>query len=255
VIIRNPRSGGAGRKTMTVRKIRNKWYVDFRFQHTDGRVERVRKRSPINAKAGAEEFERQLRTSMLSPVSKTKEVPKFSAFAEEFMNTYAIANNKPSERTTKACILKHHLLPAFGEKRCDEIRTHDIEKLKAEKLKAGKKSKSVNNMLICLSKILHYAHETDVLLSIPKIKLLKLEPPKFDFFTFEELGRLLEVVRSDLEKQVLFLLGADAGLRQGEIIGLEWDDIDFVAGSSRCGARSGEDTSGRRRGGASAPCR
>jgi hypothetical protein len=34
----------------------------------------------------------------------TKEVPKFSAYATEFMETYVLANNKPSERSMKACI-------------------------------------------------------------------------------------------------------------------------------------------------------
>ena len=29
----------------------------------------------------------------------------FSAYAEEFMRSYAVANNKPSEQEAKACIL------------------------------------------------------------------------------------------------------------------------------------------------------
>ena len=80
-----------------------KWYADFRFQHANGTVERVRKRSPIQSKAGADEFEHQLRTELLAPArSPTKEVPTFSAYATEFMETYVIANNKPSERSMKA---------------------------------------------------------------------------------------------------------------------------------------------------------
>ena len=90
---------------MVVRKIDGKWYADFRFQHVDGTVERVRKRSPVQSKAGADEFEHQLRTQLLTPTAITKEVPKLSAFATEFMDTYVIANNKPSERSMKASIL------------------------------------------------------------------------------------------------------------------------------------------------------
>jgi hypothetical protein len=69
---------------------------------------------------------------MLAPPesAQPKEVPRFAAFAAEFMKTYAAANNKPSERAAKACILEHHLLPAFGEMRCDEIRMHAIESMK-----------------------------------------------------------------------------------------------------------------------------
>jgi integrase len=217
---------------MAVRKIRNKWYVDFRFQHPDGRVERVRKCSPISSKAGCEEYERLLRTQMLAPAVSVqpKEVPRFAAFAALFMKTYAAANNKPSERAAKESILKHHLLPAFGDSRCDEIRTLAIEAFKAAKLAAGLGCKRVNNLLACLSKILNYAKETEVIATAPKIKFLKLPPPKFDFLTFEELERLLYAVQDDASRRAMFLLGAEAGLRQGEIIALEWDDVDFVAG-------------------------
>ncbi len=217
---------------MAVRKIDGRWYVDFRFQHADGRIERVRKASPIPSRAGAEEYERQLRNSMLAPPesAQTKEVPRFAAFAAEFMKTYVAANNKPSERAAKACILEHHLLPAFGEMRCDEIRMHAIESMKAEKLAAGLSRKRVNNILACLGKILRYAHEAEVIASVPKIKLLKVPPPRFDFLTFDELERLLDAVKDDPERRTLFLVGAEAGLRQGEIIALEWSDVDFVAG-------------------------
>ena len=63
---------------MAARKIDGKWYADFRFQHADGSVERVRKRSPVQSKAGADEFEHQLRTALLAPTHTTKEVLTFA---------------------------------------------------------------------------------------------------------------------------------------------------------------------------------
>jgi hypothetical protein len=135
---------------VAVRKVKGRWFVDFRFLHADGRVERVRKRSPVQTKAGAEEFERQLRTSMLAPIRIAKEVPTFSKYAAEFLETYAAANNKPSERAMKASILKHHLLPVFGEMRLDAIKMHAIETLKAGLLAKGLSRKRVNNILACL---------------------------------------------------------------------------------------------------------
>ena len=81
---------------VAARKIDGKWYADFRFQHADGSVERVRKRSPVQSKAGADEFEHQLRTALLAPTHTTKEVPTFAAYADDFKKTYVLANNKPS---------------------------------------------------------------------------------------------------------------------------------------------------------------
>ena len=212
---------------MAVRRIRQKWYVDFRFQHADGRTERVRKRSPIQSKTGAEEFQRTLRTALLEPArALRKEVPKFSEYASEFMRTYAVANNKPSEQAAKASMLKHHLLPAFGKMRLDEIKAHPIETLKAELLSKGMSRKRVNNVLACLGKMLRYAHEIEQLESVPRIRLLKIAPQKFDFLTSDEYLRLIEATNADPERQALVLVGGDAGLRQGEMIAL---------GMGRCG--------------------
>jgi integrase len=216
---------------VVARKIDGKWHADFRFQHADGTVERVRKRSPIQSKAGADEFEHQLRTTLLTPTRPAKEVPKFSAFATEFMRTYVIANNKPSERSMKASILKHHLLPAFADVHLDDIKMHPIEIFKASLLAKGLSRKRVNNILACLGKMLRYAHEVELIEVVPRVKLLKIPQQKFDFLTFDELSRLIEAVEGDPERRALVLLGADAGLRQGELIALEWGDVDLVAGA------------------------
>ena len=41
-------------------------------------------------------------------------------------------------------------------------------------------------------------------------------PPRFDFLTFDELSRLVDVMNDDPERLVLVLLGAEAGFRPGE---------------------------------------
>jgi len=216
---------------VATRKINGKWYADFRYQHADGTVERIRKRSPIQSKAGADQFEHQLRTELARPTRITREVPTFAAYADEFMNTYAVANNKPSEQNAKRRMLKHQLLPAFGGLRLDAITMHPIEKLKADLLAKGKSRKLVNNVLACLRKMLRYAQEIEILETVPRIKALKIAPQKFDFLTFEELARVLEVTKDERQWAALLLVGADAGLRQGEMIALGWGDVDLVSGT------------------------
>lgn len=68
---------------MSARKVKDVWTVDFWFQHVDGRRERIRKAAPVNTRNGAEEYERQLRTEMLSPRKRSKPV-RFDQFAPEF---------------------------------------------------------------------------------------------------------------------------------------------------------------------------
>src|SRR5690348_7052330 len=107
---------------------------------------------------------------MMAPTHPTKEVPTFATYADDFMKTYVLANNKPSERAMKASILKHHLLPVFGEMRLDAIKMHAIETLKANLL-AKLSRKRVNNILACLGKMLRYAHEIELIEIVPRVKL------------------------------------------------------------------------------------
>jgi hypothetical protein len=116
---------------------RKGWRVDFVFQQADGRKERVRKQSPVQTRRGAEEYERQLRQEMLDPRPEGKEVPVFSAYAEEFMRTYAETNNKPSEVGDKRTALKRYLLPKLASKRLDAIGVRDIELIKAGMIATG----------------------------------------------------------------------------------------------------------------------
>jgi integrase len=113
----------------------------------------------------------------------------------------------------------------------DAIKMHAIEKLKADLLIKGKSPKLVNNVLACIGKMLRYAHQIELIESVPSIKPLKIAPQKFDFFTYEELSRALATAKNEPQWYAILLAGAEAGLRQGEMIALEWGDVDLVAGT------------------------
>jgi|GEM_PF-3570811 hypothetical protein len=49
--------------------------------------------------------------------------------------------------------------PAFGSKRLDQIGARDIEAFKSAKKKEGKSSKTINNFLTILRKMLSIAQE------------------------------------------------------------------------------------------------
>ena len=163
--------------------------MDFPWKHTSGRLigssERFRRKCPINTKRGAEEFERTLRQRLFDSgtldLSTPDAVPLFKDFFEEFMTTYVVANNKLSEQDSKRSIGRSNLLPAFGLKRLDEIKKHEIESFRASLKNANKAEKRINNVVGVLMKILRYANDIGVLSDVPKIKPLRVPPQRFHF--------------------------------------------------------------------------
>ncbi len=86
----------------------------------------------------------------------------------------------------------------------------------------------MNNILTVLNTLLKKAVEWDVIDQMPcTVKLLRTAKPKASFYDFEEFDRLLAVTENDAQARLIILLGGDAGLRCGELMALEWSDVDL----------------------------
>lgn len=208
---------------MSAYKRGNKWWVRFRFNH-----KRYFKVSPDNSQAGAKAYEALLRSKLAigEPIVDSKvNVKTFQEFSESWMEIYVKSNNKHSEISNKECILKAHLVPAFGGKKLDRITTVDIEKFKAKKISSGLANKTINNLLIVLGKCLKTAQEWGEVRDIPRVKLLKVSQQKYDFLAEEESTKLLNECK-DLVHDMVFV-AMNTGLRFGELIALGWDDVDL----------------------------
>jgi integrase len=63
------------------------------------------------------------------------------------------------------------------------------------------------------------------------IKLLTVMRSEAPFFDFDDYQQLVDAVMSiDKRTHLIVLLGGDAGLRVGEIVALQWTDVDFARG-------------------------
>ncbi len=211
---------------MAATKIRNTWWIDFGF---DGK--RYRKRSPHNSEAAAKSYEAMLRQklargenidgSVLAPKSQT-----FEQFAWKWFEVYVIPNNKYSESKTKRSALNCSLIPFFGKMQIEKITVREIELYKAKCIKEGFKAKTVNNRLAVFSKCLATAYEWLTLSGTPpKIMWLKCPPAPTRFLSPDECEILLSKTAGTLHDMIL--LGLRTGMRQGELIGLQWSSVNW----------------------------
>ena len=221
--------------SVTVRPyVNGGWEVDIRIELPDGTTIRERKKAPSSAKAAAQRWG-EARERVLLVDGKPKrpteeevpEIPTLKDFAPRFVEGYAKANRlKPSGIAGKQSVLKTHLIPHLGDRRLDEIRTEDVQTLKS--VLGDRSPKTVNNILVVLSVMLKTAVEWDVIAKLPcGIKLLPTPRKEASFHDFDGFERLADVARSDLQTYLVVLLGAEAGLRCGEMMALEWTDIDL----------------------------
>jgi len=206
--------------------------VDVITRFSNGSRYRERRRLTVRSRSAAQRWGEDRERHLLQhglPQPK-REVPTFEQFAPRFVDGHARANRqKPSGVAATESILKCHLVPALGTTCLDAITNERVQKLKLAL--AHRAPKTVNNVLTVLSTLLKKAVEWGELDRLPcVIKVLPNPKKTMGFHDVEEYERLLTVAQKrSPEAYLMVLLGGEAGLRLGEIVALEWGDVDLQA--------------------------
>jgi len=215
------------------------WQADIHVKLIDGRNIRERVRVPAatsesSALKWARERERWLvlHGHEQQPKKETG-APTLAEFCQRWMAEYVVANRlKPSTTYNKDLIIKCYLVPTLGDRPIDTITESDVQRLKVRFV--SQRASSVNNILTCLSTILKSAVEWGVIAAAPRIRKLRKDPDRFDFYEDEVYERLVAASLSvDERAYVVVLLGGEAGLRAGEMLALRWDHCDLARGALR----------------------
>ena len=121
----------------------------------------------------------------------------------------------------------------FGDKESAEIKPLDVDRLRLNITKTGKAPQTARNVLELLRRILNFGasrNDSDPLSF--KIRLPLVNNERTEFLKPGELRRLLNTLDGWEDQQLAgaMLLALFSGLRKGEILRLEWKDVDFRNG-------------------------
>ena len=150
----------------------------------------------------------------------------FEDFADKWLEQYARPYVKPSTFRTYKNTINHHLIPVFKGFWLADITSDKIQGFIANALKTHS-PKTVNNTLILMKTMFKYARRWKHIRESPAqdIDNAPLEHKEMDFLNPEEVNLLLKY--SEEPYETLFLTAILTGMRRGELLGLQWGDIDW----------------------------
>lgn len=140
---------------------------------------------------------------------------------------------RPRTRLVYETNLRLHVVPRLGRLRIGDLRTDDVARVVREMEAAGKSGATIQNVLVALGGMLGSAVRDGLLASNPVRRLESDERPRvarqeMRALDGDEIERLLAAAHPSYRP--ILATAAFTGLRQGELLGLLWQDVDFEAG-------------------------
>ncbi len=178
----------------------------------------------------------------LEQAKTDNETVRFGDIANEALEKTAKFRKNQSQEEYRN-ILKNKIMPFFGEKPFEDISYHDIEDWQEKFEKNGLSIKQIKKYRIVLRIVLDRAGR-----EFPTVNnILSLVPPPrhskdeiYDMnsesgvdinpFSMKEIDYLISNAKTEMFRNFL-IISFFSGLRDGELLALKWDDVDFEQGS------------------------
>jgi integrase len=129
-------------------------------------------------------------------------------------------------------LVRLHISPVLGKLKLKNLTSAHVRGLYRQKLDDGLSPRTVQYIHVTLHKVLKQAVGDGL---IPRNVTETVKPPQVRReemrpLSADQVKALFETAKGD-RFEALYILAVTTGLRQGELLGLKWDDIDLEAGT------------------------
>jgi len=210
---------------MAVYKKGGNWFIDF--WHRGRRYRRKVSPDKRQAELALKKVKVAIAENKFFDVKKQQKV-LFEEMGKEYLERYSKINKRSFVHDEGK--LRKHLIPFFGGKFLYEITSGMIEDYKAKRLGEEASVATINRELAILKHIYTKAIEWGKAGENP-VKKVKLFRENNQRIRYLERGEVKTLIDSSAEfLKPIIIVALNTGMRQGEILRLCWDDIDFANG-------------------------
>jgi integrase len=235
-------------------QIYEKWGAYYgRWRTADGQrvnrrlgVKRTRGGSGGLTRAQAEQAMRRLQAEDAArrPIEPVVEIVTVDEAAERLRERITIEGARLSYRQNCESMQRVHVSPAIGKRKVASVTTRDVERLASAMLAKGASPKTVRNVITFLHSVFALAVRNGWAPANPVADAARPRRrregdanPDLQFLTLDELDAVIDTIPNrTVDRDALgpvlglvILAGGTTGLRQSELLGLRWRDIDLQA--------------------------
>lgn len=153
-------------------------------------------------------------------------------FLDRWLVDVVKPHKSPKTAVSYAQVTRLYLAPTLGQHLLTKLEPRHVQAMMNGMVERGLAPRTVQYARAILRKALnqalkwgYVARNVATLVDPPKVKRHEITP-----LDASHAGRFLDAARDD-RLRALFTVGVALGLRQGELLGLRWEDVDFATGT------------------------
>lgn len=220
------RKRGNGEGTITRRK-NGGWMAQYSVYTAEGRKRRTiygKTRTEVAAKLTKALSDRESGL-IFDAGSQT-----VGEYLERWLEDSVKGSVKPRTHESYGWLVRKHIIPEIGRVKLASLNPAHLQRLYHSRMDSGLSARSVRYIHAVMHRALKQALRWGL---VPRNACEAVDPPKpqkkeITPLSRDEARRLLDSVRGD-RLEALYILATHCGIRQGELLGLRWEDIDLDA--------------------------